>query len=98
MIKILTTILVFIGTIAFGQSVKIDTFRLMESERFKDIEPDKMNFPVIRSGNEEIDALINTGLKNRFTRNEYPNETLDSTLIKWSSDQIEFLGFEVTYN
>ncbi len=88
----------FIGTIAFGQSVQIDTFRLEKSERFKDIQSDKMNFPLVRSGKKEIDVLINNDLKNRFTRNEYPNGTLDSTLIKWAGDQIVFLDFEVTYN
>lgn|SRR5690606_398936 len=98
MTRILTIILVFIGTIAFGQSVQIDTFRLEKSERFKDIQSDKMNFPIIRSGNKEIDSLINYDLKNRFTRNEYPTEWLDSTLLKWAGDQIIFLDFQVTYN
>ena len=64
-------ILVFSGTIAFGQEVQIDTFRLMKSERFKDIQSYKMNFPIIRTGNKEIDSLINTDLKNRFTDNEF---------------------------
>jgi len=98
MTKILTIILVFIGTIAFGQSAQIDTFRLEKSERFKDIQSDEMNFPVVRSGNKEIDSLINTDLKNRFTDNEYPTDNLDSTLIKWTGDQIVFLDFQVTYN
>jgi len=89
---------VSIGTIAFGQSVQIDTFRLEKSERFKDIQSDKMNFPVIRSDKKEIDSLINIDLKNRFTSNEYPNEALDSTLTNWAGDQIVFLDFEVTYN
>jgi hypothetical protein len=98
MTRILTIILVFIGTIAFGQSVQIDTFRLETSERFKEIQSDKMNFPIIRSGNKEIDSLINYDLKNRFTKNEYPTERLDSTLLKWAGDQIVFLDFQVTYN
>lgn len=87
-----------VGFLAVGQAVKIDTFRLKESEFFKDMQSDKMNFPIINSGNEIIDVLINTDLKNRFTRNEYLNESIDSALIKWSGDQIVFLDFEVTYN
>lgn len=98
MTRILTIILVFIGTVTFGQEVQIDTFRLENSERFKDIQSDKMYFPIIRSGNKEIDSLINYDLKNRFTRNEYPTEGLDSTLLKWAGDQIVFLDFQVTYN
>ncbi|MCH6232621.1 hypothetical protein [Cognataquiflexum rubidum] len=98
MTKSLTIVFVFIGTIAFGQSVQIDTFRLEKSERFKDIQSEKMNFPVVRSGNKEIDSLINFDLKNRFTRYEYPIQNLDSTLLKWAGDQIVFLDFQVTYN
>ncbi len=88
----------FVGTFAFGQSVQIDTFRPEKSGRFKGIQSDKMNFPIIRSGNKVIDSLINTDLKNRFTDNEYPTDNLDSTLIKWAGDQIVFLDFKVTYN
>lgn len=98
MTGILTIILFFTGTIVFGQNVRIDTLRLEKSDQFKDIEPDKMNFPIIRSGNKEIDSLINYDLKNRFTRNEYPTEGIDSTLLKWAGDQINFLDFQVTYN
>lgn len=87
-----------IGTIALGQSVQIDTFLLEKSERFKDIQSDKMNFPIISSGNKKVDSLINTDLKNRFTGNEYPTDNLDSTLTKWAGDQIVFLDFQVTYN
>jgi len=88
----------FYGTIAFGQVVQVNTFRLAESEHFKNIQSDKMNFPVVQSGDKKIDSLINQDIKNRFTGNEYPNETLDSTLIKWAGDQIVFLDFQVTYN
>tara|TARA_R110000868_G_scaffold314415_1_gene575339 strand:+ start:534 stop:1235 length:702 start_codon:yes stop_codon:yes gene_type:complete len=89
---------VFIGTTALGQSVQIDTFQLKESDRFKEIQSNKMNFPIVRSGDRKIDSLINTDLKNRFTRNEYPNATIDSTLFKWAGDGVIYLDFEVTYN
>jgi len=88
----------FIGTVAFGQSVQIDTFRFENSERFKNIQSDKMNFPVVRSGSRVVDSLINNDLKNRFIRNEYPTQNLDSTLLKWLDDHIVFLDFQVTYN
>lgn len=98
MARILAIILVLAGTFVFGQSVQIDTFRLEKSERFKDFMSDKMYFPIVHSGNKEIDSLINNDMRNRFTRNEYPNESLDSTLLKWAGDQIVFLDFKVTYN
>ncbi|MCL6260212.1 hypothetical protein M3O96_14015 [Aquiflexum sp. TKW24L] len=98
MTKILTIILVFIGPIAFGQIVQIETFRLEKSGRFEDIQLDKMNFPIVQSENQKIDSLINNDLKNRFTNNEYPNATMDSALIKWADGQIIFLDFTVTFN
>ena len=98
MTRILTIILLLIGTVVIGQSIQVDTFRLEKSDRFKDIQSEKMNFPVIITGNKEIDSLINTDLKNRFTDNQYPMYGLDSTLIKWAADQIVFLDFQVTYN
>ena len=88
----------FFGTIAFGQVVKVDTLRLAESEYFKDIQSDKINFPVVRSGDKRIDSLINRDLKNRFAGNENMIENVDSALSKWIADQIEFLDFKVTYN
>lgn len=54
--------------ISFGQSVKIDTFRVKESSRFKEIQSGKMNFPIIRTNNKEVDAIINADIKNRFNR------------------------------
>ena len=96
--KTLSIFLIFIGFIAFGQSAKIDTLNLKASERFKELQSDKMNFPIINSGKTEIDSLINFDLKNKFTQNEYPNESIDSTLLKWAGDQIIFLDFNVSYN
>jgi hypothetical protein len=98
MTKILIIILVFFGTMAFGQVVQIDTFRLAKSEHFKDIQSDQRNFPIVRSVDKKIDSIINRDLKNRYTRNEYPDETINSTLTKWAGDQIVFLDFQVTYN
>ena len=98
MTKTLTVILVLFTTITFGQSVEIDTFHLKKSTRFNDLQSDKMYFPIVRSSNKETDALINNDLKNRFTRDQYPNEPIDSALTKWAGDQIVYLDFETTYN
>ncbi len=96
--KILTIILVFFGTIAFGQHVEIDTFQLRSNHSFTDLKADKMIFPIIQTGHEKIDSIINHDLKDKFTSKEYPNENLDSTLTKWAGDQVSYLDFEVSYN
>jgi hypothetical protein len=88
----------FFGTITFGQNVRIDTLDLKKSEQFNELQSDKMNFPIIRTGNKKIDSLINSDLKNKFTSNEYPIESIETTLIKWADDRIIYLDFEVTYN
>jgi hypothetical protein len=100
MTKILTILLVFIGIGAFGQNVQIDTLivKLKVSDSFKELQSDRMNFPIIKTGNKEIDSLINFDLKNKFTSNEYPTDSIDSTLIKWADDQIIDIDFKVTYN
>lgn len=96
--KDLTIILAFIGFGVFGQNVQIDTLNLKKIGHFKHIQTDKMNYPIVKSGNNLIDSLINFDLKNKFTSNEYPSQSIDSTLIKWAGEQLAYLDFKVTYN
>lgn len=98
MIKILTILLVIIGIETFGQNVQIDTLNLKKGESFKALQSDKMNYPIIKTGTKEIDSLINFDLKNKFTSNEYPTESIDSTLTKWAREQIVYIDFNVTYS
>ncbi len=98
MTRILTTILLFtFGLTSLGQNIFVDTLFIPTTERFSNIQNQKLKFPLIRTGNPQIDKTINTDLKNRFTDNEYPDLTTDSTLIKWADEQITYLDFEVTY-
>jgi hypothetical protein len=98
--KILTILLVFIEIGAFGQNVQIDTLNLnlRISASFQELQLNKMNFPIIKTGNNEIDSLINFDLKNKFISNEYPPESIESTLTKWADNQIIDLDFKVRYN
>lgn len=83
---------------AFGQQIRVDTYKIKGSDRFAEISEEELNFPLISTGNKNVDSLINYDLKNRFTSNEYPSEPLDSTLIKWAGDGLVYMDFEVTYN
>ncbi len=98
MMKFLIIVLITISFDSFGQSVQIDTFYLPENQKFEDLQYDKMQFPVVNSGNANIDSLINHSIKNQFTKNEFPHEPIDSTLLKWAGERIIYLDFEVTYN
>ena len=66
------------------------------TEKFSNIQSEKLKFPVIKTGNLQVDDAINRDLKNRFTNNEYPDLSTNSTLLKWS-EGIIYLDFEVTY-
>lgn len=80
----------------FGQEIFVDTLVIPRIEKFSSVQHEKLKFPVIKTGNSQLDKLINWDLKNRFTNNEYPELSTDSTLVKWS-DGIIYLDFEVTY-
>lgn len=97
MIRFLTTIMLLtFGLTSFGQKISVDTLFIPRTEKFSNIQNEKLKFPVIKTGNLQVDKAINTDLKNRFTKNEYPDLSTDSTLLKWS-DGIIYLDFEVTY-
>ena len=97
MTRIVTTILLLtFGLTSFGQKISVDTLFVPRTEKFSNLQNEKLKFPVIKTGNLKVDKAINTDLKNRFTNNEYPDLSTDSTLIKWS-DGIIYLDFEVTY-
>lgn len=98
MTRILTTILLLtLGLTSFGQDIRIDTLFLPKTEKFTHFQNDKLKFPIITTGNLKIDNSINKDLKNRFTNNEFPDLPTDSTIIKWSDEQVIYLDFEVTY-
>jgi hypothetical protein len=98
-IRILTTILILTFRLnSSGQGISIDTLLLPKGEKFNHFQNDKLKFPIIKTGNLEIDKLVNKDLKNRFTNNEFPDLPTDSTLIKWADEQIIYLDFHVTYS
>ena len=99
--KLQTTVfLLLIFTLtSFGQEVKVKTKILSKS--FRNITLDtytdsEIKFPVIKTGNFEIDSSINTDLKKRFTKNESKNLSTDSILIDWANGKIFGLEYEVT--
>ena len=95
--RIITPILLFTVWIApFGQKISVDTFFIPRIEKFSTVHYDKLKFPLIKTGNLQVEKAINNDLKNRFTNYEYPNLTIDSSLSKWS-EGIIYLDFEVTY-
>lgn len=98
MIRILTTTLFLIyGLTIFGQVISVDTMFLPKAEKNTYFQDDNLKFPIIRTGNLQIDNSMNKDLKNRFTNNEFPDLPTDSTIIKWADENVDYLDFEVTF-
>jgi hypothetical protein len=97
MTRILTTILLLtFGLTSFGQKISVDTLFIPRIDKFSNFQDGKLKFPVIKTGDLQIDKVINTDLRNRFTGYEHPDLSTDSILLEWS-DRIIDLDFEVTY-
>lgn len=96
--KIITILLLFIALNSFGQVVRIDTLKVPLSPRFVDIQSERYNYPIVRTGDSGIGLLINQDIKNKLTHNEYPEASIDSTITDWAAEGIVYLDFQVTYN
>ncbi|GAA4327286.1 hypothetical protein GCM10023115_24830 [Pontixanthobacter gangjinensis] len=88
----------FISFNIFGQEVKIDTIRIELSDKLTSGFEENNYYPLIKTGNKKIDSLINYDLKNKLTREEMPNISIDSTLNEWASYGLVFLDFQINYN
>jgi hypothetical protein len=97
MTRILTALFLLLILNASGRTVHIDTLIIPKGQRFSQDGGTKLRFPIIRTGDKNIDAYINNGIKDKFTNNEFPALSTDSALIMWADQQIVFLDFEVTY-
>jgi hypothetical protein len=89
---------IFLGSFVFGQKAEVDTFNLILSDPFGGSQDGGLYFPIIQTGNNQIDAQINTDLKMRFTDTEPSTESLGVTLDRWGGSQLVELDFGVTYN
>ena len=92
----LTILFALVTLTSFGQKISVDTLFIPKIENFSNNQNIVLKFPIIKTGNLQVDKAINKDLKNRFTDNEYQDLPTDSTLIKWS-EAIMYLDFKVTY-
>lgn len=68
-----------------------------KNEKLADISNYTAQFPIIRTGNLDVDNAINTDLKNRFTDYEYLDLSTENTLMQWAEPHLFYLDFKVTY-
>lgn len=80
----------------FAQNVSLDTLFIIKPENENAIPSEVLKFPIIKTGNEKIDKLINTDLKNRYTHNEYTKLSTEKAIKQWAYPVV-YLDFEVTY-
>ncbi|MBI1288657.1 MAG: hypothetical protein GC178_13895 [Flavobacteriales bacterium] len=80
------------------QTVRIDTLHLIGSQEYNFLVRDKLYYPIIRTGNEELDSLLNTDIKDRFTYESFKGLPVETSIVEWSKEQITFTDFKVSYN
>jgi len=97
MTRILTTILLLFGLNSFGQNTRIDTLIIPIFNQFTDTQIN-LRFPIVKTGNKQNDLLINLDIKNKLTDNEFPDQPIDTSIIRWAEDRVIFLDFKVTFN
>jgi len=99
MSKTLSTLfLLTLTLISFGQGIVVDTLFIPRTEKFSGLQDELLMFPVIKTGNLQIDKSINKDIKDRFTHNEFLDLPTDSTIIRWANEGIVYLDFGVTFN
>lgn len=82
---------------SLAQEVWVDTLFIPCRSRFTEVEFEQLRFPIIKTGNANIDNLINADIKNRYTNNDFVGLPTDSTIITWADSAITYLDFTVTY-
>ena len=94
-----TVFLLLFSLTSFSQEVKVKTMILPKSIRNITLDTytdSEIKFPVIKTGNFELDSSINTDLKKRFTKTESKNLSTDSILIDWAIERMFGHEYEVT--
>jgi hypothetical protein len=92
-----TLIFIFLTFCSFGQAV-VDTVKIPFNARTGNRPDGDLFFPLVRTGDKNIDGLINNDIQVNFSQNEYQHETMDSTLLDMVEDGLVYFDFRVTYN
>lgn len=98
-----TLLIIFLlfGYSVLGQKVKVDTFHVVLKE-LEGMEEELMlgdlYFPLVQTGNEQIDRTINADLKKRFFYDQYLAQSLGDALSEWGGTTLADINFAVTYN
>ncbi len=88
----------FLCIVSCTQKPVINRIDLEKSDSFKGSPNDPFRYPVIKTGDEEIDSLINHDFKNRMTDNRFKNESVEAAMQDWSENGIGYLDYEVSFN
>jgi len=92
--RILVLLFIQIALYSFGQSTQIDTLLLTKDEKSGYLPSNQFKFPIIKTGSESIDLIINTNLRSDF----FDNDGDLKPESEWIDESLIYLGFQVTYN
>jgi hypothetical protein len=87
---------IVVGSNVFGQSISVETYAFPKREEKASMNSEMLKFPVIKTGNSQIEELINRDLLNRVTAEESPGLSIEQTLFEWS-EGIDYMSYNVTY-
>lgn len=90
----LTTLVIF--SLSYAQ-VEIDTLKIVAEPSVAG-NAEKLHFPIIKSGNKEIDSLITYGIARDLTYSEPSDLKLETMLSEWADESLVYLDFIVTMN
>jgi hypothetical protein len=81
----------------FSQKIRIDTLFIPIPKNLSDSTNEKLKFPLIKTGNANVDKKVNNDLKNRYTHFEHLKLPSKQALIEGADDQIGYLNFTITF-
>lgn len=84
------------NTYTYGQTITVDTLAFNSTE-LNIIGFERIRYPIISTGNDTVDALINADIRNRFLHQEGQGLPIDSALLTWVSTGLVSVDFEVSY-
>lgn len=81
-----------------AQTASIDTLSFRVKNESLGTNGEILKYPIIKTGNKEVDLSINTAIRKNIFFDEYAGQTIDNTILKAAGGGLVWLRFDVSYN
>lgn len=82
----------------FSQSAEIQSLEVIGKNQTLSISGQKMFFPIINTGIQNVDSLINNDLRRKILGDDYAESNPEQAIKVLIQDGLNWLNFEVSYN